>query len=288
MTASAANDIAGTLFETGYCIIPNLVPGTLIEALAADLQPIFAATPFGAGDFYGYRTKRFGSLLKRSQHAEALVLQPLVLAAAEAILGEACDRIQLNVAQAIEIYPGELRQFPHRDDDMWAGGKHSHEYLVNVIWPIDAFTEANGATHIYPNSHGAAGRPEELPSPPVIAECPPGSAICFLGSTLHGAGANRTVATRRAVIFGYSLGWLKPYENLWLAYPPEVARGFSPELAALAGYAQHRPNLGNYEGRCPSVLLSGMTPQNLGAVDALRPDQETALAAFARAERGAP
>src|SRR3546814_6535467 len=60
---------------------------------------------------------------------------------------------------------------------------------------------------------------------------------------------------RRGLVVGYSLGWLKPYENQWLAYPPAVARHFSSELAALVGYRQHRPNLGNYEGRCPSVLL---------------------------------
>jgi ectoine hydroxylase-related dioxygenase (phytanoyl-CoA dioxygenase family) len=286
VTALSATHIASEMRETGYCIVPDLVPRATIEAFTADLDPVFEATPFGEGDFYGYRTKRFGSLLKRSLHAEALVLDPVILAAAEELLREGCDRIQLNVAQALEIHPGEVRQFPHRDEDMWAGAKSDQEYLVNVIWPLDPFTEANGATHLYPHSHGGAGRPEAPPATPVIAECAPGSAICFLGSTLHGAGANRSAAPRRAVIFGYSLGWLKPYENLWLAYPPAVARGFSPELAALAGYAQHRPNLGNYEGQCPSVLLGETTPTHLGAIDALRPDQQSALADFAQIERG--
>ena len=109
--------------------------------------------------------------------------------------------------------------------------------------------------------------------------------MLFLGSTLHAAGANTTDTVRRGVIVGYSLGWLKPYENLWLAYPPKVARHFPPELAALAGYAQHRPNLGNYEGQCPSVLLTDERPAHLGAIDALRPDQAEAVAAFAAAER---
>lgn len=38
------------------------------------------------------------------------------------------------------------------------------------------------------------------------------------------------------MIVSYALGWLKPYENQWLAYPPEVARRFSRDLAALVGY----------------------------------------------------
>lgn len=91
------------LLDQGYCIIPDAVPAATIAALAADLDPVFAATPFGQGHFYGYRTKRFGSLLKRSRHAEAITLAPTILAMAEAVLGAACDRIQLNVAQAIEI-----------------------------------------------------------------------------------------------------------------------------------------------------------------------------------------
>lgn len=280
MSRPSTDELAARLLERGYCIVPDLLPKATIEAFNADLDPVFAATPFGQGRFYGYRTKRFGGLLKRSPRAEALVLEPTIIGMVEAILGPACDRIQLNVAQAIEIHPGEVRQFPHRDHDMWNGAKGGHEYLINVIWPLTSFTAANGATRIYPYSHGPAGMAKDDLGDPISAECDPGSAICFLGSTAHGAGANVTREVRRGVVIGYSLGWLKPYENLWLSYPPEIARSFSPELAALAGYAQHRPNLGNYEGQCPSILLRDEVPEHIGAIDALRPDQEEMLARF--------
>jgi hypothetical protein len=87
---------------------------------------------------------------------------------------------------------------------------------------------------------------------------------------------------RRGIIVSYCLGWLKPYENQWLTYPPDVASAFDPELAALVGYQQHRPNLGNYDGQCPSILLGGEPPDHLAAIDALRPDQEGALSEFLR------
>src|SRR3546814_1057625 len=74
----------------------------------------------------------------------------------------------------------------------------------------------------------------------VVATAEPGDAIVFLGSTLHGAGENRSGSVRRGIIVSYCLGWLKPYENQWLAYPPEIARDFSPDLAALAGYADRK------------------------------------------------
>mgnify|MGYP001428720278 CR=1 FL=1 len=274
------------LRDEGYCIIPDALPAGVLAALEADLDPVFAATPFCQGRFYGERTKRFGSLLKRSPYAAQFVLNRVILSLVEEVLGSACDRIQLNVAQAIEIHPGEVRQFPHRDHDMWQGEKGSHEYLVNVIWPLTPFTRENGATLIYPGSHGPDGMAREDLGEPIVAESEPGSAICFLGSTAHGAGANLTNHVRRGIVIGYCLGWLKPYENQWLAYPPEVARSFPRELSALAGYAQHRPNLGNFEGQCPSILLGEGVPEHIGAIDALRPDQEEMIGRFRQAVEG--
>ena len=285
MTDNAHTPWLEQLRAHGYCIIPGLVPDASIAALNADLEDAFEKTPMGEGNFYGHRTQRFGGLLRRSRWAADLVLQPLVLALAREILGEACDKIQLNVAQAIAIHLGEIEQFPHCDHDMWAGRKGDHEYLLNVIWPLTEFTKANGATRIYPDTHRQTVESLDQLDEPIVAECRPGDAICFLGSTVHGAGANHTSEVRRGVVIGYSLGWLKPYENLWLAYPPEIAKDFSPELAELAGYTQHRPNLGNYEGQCPSILLRGDVPDYPQATDTLRPDQEDAVREFAEARR---
>ncbi|MBN8813467.1 MULTISPECIES: phytanoyl-CoA dioxygenase family protein [unclassified Sphingomonas] len=276
----AGCDAALELLKTqGWCVIPNALPLQTIEALGADLAPMYEATPFCKGDFYGGRTKRFGSLLKRSPHAAALAMDALILAVSEAVLSPWCDTLQLNLMQAIALHPGAPAQFPHRDQDMWQGVKGEVEYLVNVMWPLTRFTVENGGTIIYPGSHGDEALKEEMPERSIVAEFGPGDAFLFLGSTLHGAGANRSGDVRKAVVVSYCLGWLKPYENQWLAYPPAIARGFSPELAALVGYRQHRPNLGNYEGVCPSLLLTGNLPDHIGAVDALRPDQAEAVAA---------
>nr|WP_119035314.1 phytanoyl-CoA dioxygenase family protein [Hephaestia caeni] len=278
--ARSAADWSAQLLRDGYCIIPDALPRSVLGALQRDLDEDFRATPLSQGRFYGERTKRFGSLLRRSGRTSALVMNPTILMMVEAVLGSACDRIQLNVAQAIEIHPGEVRQFPHRDHDMWQGEKGTHEYLVNVIWPLSPFRHENGATLIYPGSHGCDGMAREHLGDPIAAECDPGAAICFLGSTAHGAGANLTDLPRRAIVVGYCLGWLKPYENQWLAYPPPIARTFPRELAELVGYVQHRPNLGNYEGQCPSILLGDEIPDRIGAIDALRLDQEAMLENF--------
>jgi ectoine hydroxylase-related dioxygenase (phytanoyl-CoA dioxygenase family) len=169
---------------------------------------------------------------------------------------------------------------------MWRGAKGEMEYLINVMWPFTPYTARNGATVVFPESQNGGRHHDELAAP-VAAEMEPGDVLVFLGSTLHGGGADLSTAPRTGMIVSYSLGWLKPYENQWLVYPPQIARGFSPELAALVGYQQHRPNLGNVEGRCPSITLGDLTDDDcLGAVDALLPEQAAALADFA-AQRAA-
>jgi ectoine hydroxylase-related dioxygenase (phytanoyl-CoA dioxygenase family) len=269
--------LAAMLLADGYCIVENALPPDVIVALAADLSPRFDVTPFCQGDFYGARTKRFGALLRRSHHAAALVQHKTILAVAETVLGRSCDRIQLNLTQAVEIHPGALAQARHRDQDLWGGDKTGVDYQLNVIWPLDSFTAANGATRLWPGSH-RDDTVDPLSVGPIVAEMTPGSALLFLGSILHGAGANVSDSVRRAVIVGYCLGWLRTFENQYLVYPPEIARTFDPDLAALVGYAQHRPNLGNVEGQCPSVLLRGVPLDGLGAIDALLPDQAEAIA----------
>lgn len=276
---------AAKLQSEGFCIIPGLLPAEAIAALDAELADTFEATPFCEGNFYGERTKRFGRLLARSPRSEALVRHPLVLGVIEQVLGPWCDTIQLNLTQAIAVHPGALAQMPHRDQDMWRGPAGRIEYLVNVMWPFTPFRRENGATRLWPQTHGPMALEAEPSSSEFAAELDPGSALLFLGSTLHAAGSNRSNEVRRGMIAGYSLGWLKTYENQFLAYPPEIARNFGPELRALVGYRQHRPNLGNYEGRCPSLLLDDPDPGPLAAIDALTPEQVEAVDAHAAAEQ---
>jgi ectoine hydroxylase-related dioxygenase (phytanoyl-CoA dioxygenase family) len=271
--------LAEELMTKGYCIERELMRTSAVNALAEDLAPAFAATPRSKGLFYGSRTRRFHGLLRRSALTADFVLKPVILELVDHVFGAHCDRVQLNLTQAIEIEPGSEAQAPHRDQDMWPIHAPGVEYLVNVMWPFTPYTADNGATIVWPGSNRRQDEMLIASHEAIAAEMYPGDALVFLGSTLHAGGANRTSASRRGMIISYSLGWLKPYELPWLAYPPEIAKHFSPALADLAGYRAHRPNLGTYEGRCPSTLLRPAS-MHQGAVDSLRPDQEELIRAW--------
>src|SRR5258707_541343 len=168
------------LLDTGYCIIPDLMPKTKVAALYGDLEERFEKTPFCRGDFYGSRTKRFGSLLKRSPLAADFVQHELILDVVQTVLGPHCDCFQLNLAQAIGIWPGEREQVPHRDQDMWGGQKGKTEYLVNVMWPFTPFREDNGATLLWPGSNHCQDAYFLDSKQAICAEMDPGAALVFL------------------------------------------------------------------------------------------------------------
>jgi ectoine hydroxylase-related dioxygenase (phytanoyl-CoA dioxygenase family) len=286
LIAGAPEALAARLRRDGHAVLQQAIPLESIQALDSELAPRFARTPFCEGLFSGERTKRFHGLLKRTHGAADLVMHQAIAAVVESILLPFADTVQLNLTQAIELQSGAPAQIPHRDQEMWQGEKGRIEYLVNVMWPLTPFTRDNGGTMLWPGSHK---RQEERRLPDeeaIVTELMPGDALIFLGSTLHAAGANQTDAVRRGIIVSYCLGWLKPYENMWLTYPPDVARAFPPELRALIGYRRNRPNLGNYDGRCPSVLFTDDLSDFLGTVDEFTPEQQRALAGHAAAQRG--
>lgn len=271
------------LCSDGYLILPRQADDRVLDHVTSELSPHFEAASFGTGAFYGSETKRFGRVLQRSKAVADLVLEDTVMQLAQQLLLPNCDCLQLSFTQGIEIHPGAPAQGPHRDQDMWRSPKGAMEYMINVMWALDDFTEINGATRIWPRSNNRLGECLMPDEEAVSAVMPAGSACLFLGSTLHSGGANRSPRPRRGLIISYCLGWLKPWENQWLSYPPEVAQGFPPELSALVGYQQHRPALNNFEGQCPSVLLDSENKWK-PFVDALQPEQSALVEEYRRTQ----
>jgi ectoine hydroxylase-related dioxygenase (phytanoyl-CoA dioxygenase family) len=53
----------------------------------------------------------------------------------------------------------------------------------------------------------------------------------------------------------YCAGWIRQQENQQLGIPREIARGFSPRLRELVGYAVYRGLIGHIDKRSPVELL---------------------------------
>ena len=122
------------------------------------------------------------------------------------------------------------------------------ELVVSAMWALSDFRVENGATRIIPGSHR---RMEQFPrdeSVVVQATMPRGSVLYYMGSLLHGGGANVSKAPRAGLINTYALGWLRSEVNQLLAIPREVADSYPDRIRRLMGYQSCGRALGLYPG----------------------------------------
>src|SRR5215207_3035459 len=76
------DDVTAALRTDGFVIVDNLVPDSVMDRVADELEEYVDLTPPGLDDFVGRLTRRTGSLIARSPASRELVQHPLVLGAA--------------------------------------------------------------------------------------------------------------------------------------------------------------------------------------------------------------
>lgn len=251
---ASLDSMAETLLSEGYLVVRNLAPELTAEAvdqLRADIE----TAPAGHTDFLGPRTKRLGGLLRRSAAVRELVIHPVVMALADRVLQPHCARYQLNFSGIMHLMPGAAAQELHRDSDIYPFRHPSPPTLMPVMWALSDFTADNGATLVVPGSHRWEEDRSPLMSEVKAAGMPAGSALIYLGNTIHGGGCNASNSDRTGLALQYSLGWLRQEENQYLANPPDVARNYSERLQRLIGYDYGGPYLGFVDGDSPQRLL---------------------------------
>jgi len=269
-----------TLKQDGCVVLESRLAASEIERYGADLTPILDKSLFGEGQFVGHRTKRLGGLFAKSEIAQKAGLDPIVLEIVDGILGENCERFQINLTQAVEIHPGEPDQYLHADEGLFGFCKIDGERMLNVMWALTPFDEKTGATRVVPGSHKWSEGRVPLDSEVETAIMEPGSILIWFGSLLHAGGANKSDEKRLGTIISYSLGWLRQAENQSLTYPPDVARNFPKQLQDLIGYAVHRPNVGLVENNDPRRLFDDHTTRDIQPRDFLTPEGEAILASL--------
>jgi ectoine hydroxylase-related dioxygenase (phytanoyl-CoA dioxygenase family) len=262
-------DIVAAIERDGAVIVENLLSPDVVarvnEEVGATLE---AVDPDGElfndvmKAFHGPYTKQLAGAPGLSRtFAVDVMCHPLLLAICDRVLLPNCARYQLNLGHLLQRGPGSDEQVLHRDEAVWSDMPRPGPelQLATVIAFVD-FTRDNGATRVVPGSHRWPDRnlsPIEqiLGSPPppesvTYAEMPAGSAVVYLGGTIHGGGANSTSTPRRGAHLSYCLGWLRTEENNYLSIPPSMAATLPRQAQELIGYAVHDsiPRGGGYLG----------------------------------------
>lgn len=232
--------LAEALRLRGAVIVEGLADAGVLDRIKGELRPHFDAQGERfQNDFNGYRTLRLSRILALSRSAAELIAHAGVLAVADALLLPHCVNYRIGSCTAIEIHPGEAAQDLHRDDDIYPLRIPGVEYQISAMWALDDFTVENGATRVVAGSHDL--RPIDTVDAGDVeqARMSRGSVLLYLGSTIHGGGANDSDAPRAGLINTYSLGWLRQEENHYLAIPREVADSYPENIRRLMGYQAH-------------------------------------------------
>jgi ectoine hydroxylase-related dioxygenase (phytanoyl-CoA dioxygenase family) len=251
------DDVYAAIERDGVAIIEGLLSLDVVRQVNDDVEALVAAAdpnePFFnpvMSAFHGPQTKQVAGMPGHSRaFATDVMCHPLFLALCDRILLPSCARYQLNLGHLLQRGPGADEQWLHRDELVWSDVPRPHPELqfASVIAFVD-FTRDNGATRVVPGSHRWPDRglpaveqlqTEIAPEQIAYAEMPAGSAVVYLGGTIHAGGANTTNIPRRGAHLSYCLGWLRTEENNYLSIPPAYAATLPRIAQELIGYAVH-------------------------------------------------
>ena len=277
---TTADLVASTLLRDGYAIIENVLKPGQLEKLNTELYPHLQARAPGNENMMGERTRRFGRLLLRSQTAQELAIYPLILSIADAVLLPYCVRYHINYTGVMYLEPGETAQPLHRDTGFYPIQNPAPPLLLSTMWAITDFTAENGATCLVPGSRHWEDSREPIAEEIIAAEMPAGSVLLYIGSTIHGGGANNSKAARSGLALHYALGWLRQEENQYLAVPIEAARKLPRQIQELLGYSLGTSALGFVDHQDPNDFLNGSAGSKAGDIYSGLMDADNALQRF--------
>ncbi len=243
-------EITQALLSRGVVIVEGLLDPDLLARFNSELDPFLDVADSARGRFindavawfFGERTRHVTGVAAKSRvFATEILSHPIYMATCDAVLGPNCAQYVLNLAHVLDRGPGSGQQLVHRDQDVWIHlpTPHPEIQLASVIALVD-FTADNGATRVVPHSHH--WEPDRIPAEDelIAAEMPAGSAIIYLGSTLHAGGANTTANQwRRGMHLSYCVGWLRTEENQYLATPLDTVKSLPRASQELLGFAAH-------------------------------------------------
>lgn len=255
--------IAEIIDRDGAMILTGALDDALFERVDAQTQPLMDKSAKGVDAFTGHNTTRTGALVARSVACREVVMNPVVLEAANRFLLPYCDRIQLHLTQLIRLLPGQGKQPLHRDRLAWGGFLPNIEPQFNTIWALTDFTKANGATQVVPGSQKWDEDRQAEEDEVCQAVMPRGSVLLYTGSVIHAGGENKSSAPRVGMNLTYCLGWLRTEENQYLSCPPEIARTLDPGLQEVLGYTMGSYALGYYSPPEPNPDIPDTVPPEL-------------------------
>ncbi|MFN0104251.1 MAG: phytanoyl-CoA dioxygenase family protein [Bryobacteraceae bacterium] len=192
------------LQEQGYLIVRGVMDAAWLEELRTATERILRAEGADAGGEFRKEagSDRLANLVDKGETFQRLVSHPMLLEAAEAVLGPDWKLSSLNYRAAL---PGDQSQQPLHCD-MGLTPDALGNAVFNSIWMLDDFTPENGPTRYVPGTHRSGQLPQNVLADPNaphpeerVALGKAGDVILMNSHMWHGGTANRTTRPRRSL-----------------------------------------------------------------------------------------
>ena len=238
---SAERELTGAfeaLDRDGFCLIEDVLSPGEVAALRSRLVAVARAeaAESDARRPEGPQNQRVYALTHKGPEFLSLLEHPVLWTLMSHLLGPdfLLSSITANIAgpggQAMALHPDQVYIPPP-----WP----PYPLVANIMWMLDDFTEANGATRLVPGSHRRAtggSVDQALARDAVPATGRAGSVLCFDGRVLHQTGANTTADGLRHGVLTYCCRpWIRQQENSSLSIPESLWPQLSEQVRQLAG-----------------------------------------------------
>lgn len=235
----------------GYVLLPSILDPKLVQDALNEIDQMTSTAKeamVGRNPFEGVNTNRIYSLLNKTRVFDDFTIIPRVLALNDYFLDPG---YQITSFHTIQINPGEAGQELHHDDAFCHFPRPRQPLGTAIMVALDSFTAENGATSMIPGSHTWNAERTPKAEEAIPMECPAGSVLYFIGTTWHGAGANRSEKPRRSLTVQYCQPYIRPIENQILAVDPRRLPEIKKEIVEMMGYKIHKPFIGYADGLNP-------------------------------------
>jgi ectoine hydroxylase-related dioxygenase (phytanoyl-CoA dioxygenase family) len=224
----------GDLAELGYCVLEGALSDEAVRLMRGRIDAQAAGeVASGVGFVESGINQRIWMLPNKGRMFRDLVMDPLVERFMGHLLGE---KFLLSSLTANIARPGGAAMRLHADQayiDFWT----EKPLVANLLFMLDDFTEANGATRVVPRSHLVRERRAYGAEETVPAEGRAGSMMVFDGRLIHGTGANLTAGSvRRALLAYHCRPFIRQQENFFWGLDPEIRRTERPQFLARLGF----------------------------------------------------
>ncbi len=242
MTAFSEHVIAShrkSMASRGFSVLPGMLDAATCERLRAGLARAIAAYQPGAAEQSRLDRYLIHDLLCQDRMFAELLEDTRLQQVLEPLLGASWIMYAFT-SSSLPPHEGNYGSRIHVDCPRFVPG---YAFNIGVLWALDEFTAANGATRLLPGSHlaEAAPQPRHFEEHCVEAICPRGSLIVFNGRTFHRAGVNASHQWRHALTMNACRSYMKQRMD-WVRFiPPAISASLNTQARRIIGFDTRLP-----------------------------------------------